>query len=437
MVKLKGTSGNDILGGLASDDRIAGLAGNDTLIGAAGFDTLDYGASPSGVTVDFLAYRASDGYGTTDSISGFEEVNGSRFNDVISLGNGAFESAFGHAGNDILLGQGGEDVLRPGSGYDVVDGGSGEDTVSYFGYSGVPDSAQTRGAVVNLATGTAIDPWGQTDKLFNIENVEDSVLNDYLYGNAGANSFTIRGGSNYVDGGLGTDEIVYRKLAVAVNVNLTTDLATRGDGGRDILHNIEDVRGGTGNDTIYGDALANRLDGDAGDDLIYGGDGKNVLLGGAGNDRIVGGPNADYIDGGPGIDTAYYYYSKVGITANLTTDKAKAGLDSDTIVNIERVYGSNYNDSLTGDADTNVLWGAGGNDGLYGAGGNDYIDGGVGTDTAYYGGTRAGYSLAHSGANVVVTDINVADGNSGTDTLHDVEQLWIGGTVYKLADLIF
>lgn len=437
MVKLKGTAGNDVLGGLASDDRIAGLAGNDTLIGAAGFDTVDYGASSAAVNVNFLTGKAQDGYGNIDTISGFEEVNGSRYSDVINLGNGIFESAFGHAGNDKLYGNGGEDWLRPGSGSDVVDGGAGQDTISYFAYTGVPDIPQAHGAFVSLNTNYSLDCWGYRDTIINVENIEDSVLDDTLIGNSQENDFTIRGGNNYIDGGAGIDEVIYRKLTVSVNVNLTNDTAGRSDGGHDILHNIEDVRGSAGNDTIVGDSGNNKLEGEGGDDALNGGSGKNILLGDDGDDRLYSGSNADYIDGGQGIDTVYYNYSVVGIVINLSSGKAKAGLDSDTVINVEQVFGSNNADSITGDYHANGLYGLGGNDWINALGGNDFIDGGSGVDTACYSGVESDYSFAQSNGNLVVRDVNLFDGNSGTDTLHDVEQIWIGGTIYKVSDLIF
>ncbi|MFO1040091.1 MAG: calcium-binding protein [Geminicoccaceae bacterium] len=437
MVKLKGTAGNDVLGGLASDDRIAGLAGNDTLIGAGGFDTLDYSASPAAVTVNFLTGKALDGYGNVDTISGFEEVNGSRYADVIVLGNGIFESAFGHAGSDKLYGNAGEDWLRPGSGYDYVDGGSGNDTVSYFAYAGVPDLPQSRGIAVNLELGTAIDAWGNADQLMSIENVESSILDDRIVGSSASNQFIMRGGSNYVDGGGGVDEIVYRKVSNPVVVNLNNGIALTGGGERDTLGDIENVRGSSYNDTIIGNRYNNRIDGGLGNDSIYGEDGKNVLIGGEGNDRIFSGANADYIDGGPGTDTVYYIRALHGIAANLTLHQAKSGLDSDSLFNIENVFGSNYKDVLTGDARNNMIWAAKGDDFINGGGGNDYIDGGPGIDTVFYAGSRSDYVVSRAGADVVVRDGVSSNGDYGVDTLHDVEQVLIGGQIYGVSDLIF
>jgi Ca2+-binding RTX toxin-like protein len=62
------------------------------------------------------------------------------------------------------------------------------------------------------------------------------------------------------------------------------------------------VRGGDGDDTIYGSAANDTLDGGPGDDLIYGQDGNDLLLGGAGNDSLRGNQGADTLNGESGDD---------------------------------------------------------------------------------------------------------------------------------------
>jgi serralysin len=60
---------------------------------------------------------------------------------------------------------------------------------------------------------------------------------------------------------------------------------------------IENAIGGSGNDTIFGNDVANDLNGMRGNDTILGGGGADVITGGAGNDAI---------DGGAGSDAALY-----------------------------------------------------------------------------------------------------------------------------------
>ncbi|MCW5752732.1 MAG: hypothetical protein KIT81_16475 [Alphaproteobacteria bacterium] len=60
--------------------------------------------------------------------------------------------------------------------------------------------------------------------------------------------------------------------------------------------NVENLRGGTGNDTLIGDHAGNHLEGvngndtlrgNAGDDTLTGGTGADTMSGGAGNDEYV------------------------------------------------------------------------------------------------------------------------------------------------------
>ena len=65
---------------------------------------------------------------------------------------------------------------------------------------------------------------------------------------------------------------------------------------------IEQVRAGHGNDTILGNAAANRLFGNNGNDVIAGSNGNDQLYGGLGNDRLYGGAGQNTLDGGAGSD---------------------------------------------------------------------------------------------------------------------------------------
>jgi len=69
---------------------------------------------------------------------------------------------------------------------------------------------------------------------------------------------------------------------------------------------IETAIGGSGNDTIYGNAYDNVLRGGPGNDALFGGRGNDTLNGGPGNDAVTGGSGADHFAlGAPsdGVDT--------------------------------------------------------------------------------------------------------------------------------------
>lgn len=87
---------------------------------------------------------------------------------------------------------------------------------------------------------------------------------------------------------------------------------------------IENAAGGSGNDALTGNAVANRLDGGAGNDTLTGGAGDDVLIGGDGVDTaLFAGLRADYT---------------VARTANgyTVTDQTRAE-GADTLTGIERL----------------------------------------------------------------------------------------------------
>ena len=87
----------------------------------------------------------------------------------------------------------------------------------------------------------------------------------------------------------------------------------------------------------------------------------------------------DTIDGGEGIDLVSYARAIGPVVANLTTGTA-TGEGTDTLINIEDIFGSSGNDSLTGNASANYLDGLAGDDFLSGLDGNDFLFGDDGKD---------------------------------------------------------
>jgi Ca2+-binding RTX toxin-like protein len=152
------------------------------------------------------------------------------------------------------------------------------------------------------------------------------------------------------------------------------------------------VHGTNGNDVMY---YPWGLDGN---DTILGHDGDDKIYGLGGDDLLIGGAGADYLDGGVGFDTANYANSPEGVVVNLDTGQNFGGTaQGDTLVRIEEVTGSTYNDILVGDngrnevfdlrfADDDFLRGMDGNDQLFGLDGGDLLDGGTGVDMLKGGG---------------------------------------------------
>jgi Ca2+-binding RTX toxin-like protein len=171
---------------------------------------------------------------------------------------------------------------------------------------------------------------------------------------------------------------------------------------------MEGLHGGNFDDTFTGDAGSNTLFGLNGNDVLNGGDGNDFLYGGAGN---------DVIDGGGGQDAVGFYGATGPITASLVTGTS-SGQGADTLISIEDLLGSDYNDTLTGDD---------GNDTLSGGDGNDFLAGGAGDD-AMTGGGQPFDAVAFFDARGPVTASLVTGKASGDgdDTFSGVAQLYGG-----------
>lgn len=169
-----------------------------------------------------------------------------------------------------------------------------------------------------------------------------------------------------------------------------------GTAGDDVLtggNGDDQFAGGEGNDYLSGGVGNDTLSGEDGNDTIYAGEGDDQQYGGAGSDSLMGSAGADFMDGGDGADYAYYSSSSSAVQVDLDASTASGGdAEGDVLVNIENLWGSTWDDTLTGDANGNYLSGGNGDDtlsgldgtdGLYGGNGNDRLFGGAGNDTLY------------------------------------------------------
>ena len=129
------------------------------------------------------------------------------------------------------------------------------------------------------------------------------------------------------------------------------------------------------NDVRTGTNAANNLTGVAGNDYLKGLGGNDTLDGGNGSDLLDGGPGNDKLTGGTGVDlVAYPGTAAVVIDLSGTTDTAKRGSETDTLIGIEGALGSSGNDTFKGDALNNEFQGKAGKDTMTGGGGSDTWD---------------------------------------------------------------
>ena len=153
--------------------------------------------------------------------------------------------------------------------------------------------------------------------------------------------------------------------------------------------------GTTGTDVIQGSSGSDWLLGDAGNDYLCGLAGVDAVAGGAGDDYLQPGNGSDHVDGGTGIDTISYsglsspLFARIRIDRNLfaTVNPTNPSnpVDTDAVVNVENVNGSNQNDRIavgSSTAPSRIARGGPGDDILVGYAGTT-LYGGDGADICY------------------------------------------------------
>jgi Ca2+-binding RTX toxin-like protein len=251
---------------------------------------------------------------------------------------------------------------------------------------------------------------------------------DTMFGGFGNDTFFASAGSDTMIGGVGSDTVSYAGItAVAdpyanngVNASLTHGFGFEASTGvYDYYSSIENITGSNYNDHIEGDGNA------------------NILRGLAGNDHITGGAGADTLDGGEGTDALMYKNSSARVVVDLLNNTASGGdATGDVISNFEHLYGSAFNDVLSGTNGANTILGEGGSDTINARGGddivwagdgNDVVNGGDGNDTLY--GAEGNDTLIGGAGNDWIgghVGNDVFTGGTGNDTF-SFSEFWATG----------
>jgi len=472
---LIGSSGDDKLTGNNDNNTIDGGAGlgTDTLNGGLGIDTVSYGSSNAGVTVSLsIQGLQNTGGAGFDQLSGFENLKGSAFNDTLS-GNSGDNVLDGQAGVDTVsyanagsgvrvslgnlsaqntLGAGIDtlrnfenlrgslhgDILSGDAGNNLLDGSDGIDTVSYHNANA--------GVQVSLGLSSQNTGGAGIDVLQNFENLTGSLFADTLRGNFA---------TNVIDGNGGVDTVSYDNAVAAVQVSLSSTTAQNtGAAGMDTLLNVENLTGSSHNDTLQGNGGNNVLDGGSGIDTVsYSSAGAGVsvsldiaspqLTQGAGVDtlrnfeNLTGSIFSDYLrgnsgdnvlNGSIGSDWVSYNNASAAVRVSLGTTAIQntLGAGNDTLLNMENLQGSVFNDNLQGSNGDNILSGNDGIDTLSYLNASGGVTVSLGTTTAQNTGgagidTLSGFEIlvGSNGADRLSGDggNNTLSGGLGSDTL--------------------
>jgi Ca2+-binding RTX toxin-like protein len=392
-----GNSQNNVLTGGAGNDTYnfdsdASLGSDTVNESGIGTDTLDFGETSSrNINIDLsktTAQLVNAGLTLTlSSGASIENVIGTLLNDIL-VGNSLSNVLTGGPGNDTYvfdtdLAHGSDTIDEAGGGTDTLDFSASTTRNIVIDLSNASAQAVNTALTLTLSSATAV------------ENVNGGSLRDTLTGNsannvlsggAGNDTFMFNTntalGSDLVNDSEGIDAVSFVGSTAGVNVNL--GLATTQTVNVNLILRlssvtaIENLIGGSGDDTLTGNSLDNTLLGDAGNDMLSGVSGNDVYK--FNTNSALG---SDTVLDSAGIDTLSFVGSTAGLSVNLglatvQTVNTNLILTLGSVTAIENVTGGSGNDVLIGNSLGNILQGGDGNDVLTGSSGNDTLQGGAG-----------------------------------------------------------
>ncbi len=422
VTRVTGSEFNDLITGNVQNNTLDGRGGNDMLDGRGGNDTLTGGTGADRFNYSTNVGSASGGSGGTDVVTDFSQSDFDRL-DIRGI---AGVSNFG-AVSPLISQSGGNTVITFASTAQAT----GTNTLTLQGFTGTlsgSDFIFAGQVAVTVQTpdgynfGTLYDDIAGVNLALTTHDASNYILVNPTAGPHGAGlifdlvnssgAFTYDLAGNYQSGAVNFILIYdtsYNLLATTngwTNISSVTQLLNAASSYAANHTNT------AGFDTIFGgtsySAVGNFSASFDNNSVNGGGD---TFISGSGNDVFNGLTNANGGDFNYG-DTVDYSHVAAPVTVNLAAapgSQTSGGGGNDILLNIENLRGSAFNDTMTGDGNSNTLEG-----GL----GNDVLDGGVGgIDTASY--EHATFGVTVSLATTAQQDTVGA----GLDTLTNFEAL--------------
>lgn len=230
-------------------------------------------------------------------------VNSGLIDGDVTLGNGNDE--FVNAGgriNGAVSGGLGDDTYRIDSAITIQDSGGNDSIYSSVSYdiaagierlilTGTADIRANGNVQANVIAGNSGD--NRISGQRGSDELSGGNGDDTLRGGGGNETLVFDAGDDVLNGGGGIDTLDLSTATDAFLVNLGAGSMTGDATDNDTVTAVENVRGGSGADTLLGSGDANALSGGSGDDSLVGSGGADTLTGQSGADTLVGGDGAD------------------------------------------------------------------------------------------------------------------------------------------------
>ena len=389
----------------------------------AGTDTLEFGV---GIDIQDLAFR-QEGNNLRIAIARGGGAAGA-FDDVVDQLTIVDWFAGGTAGKSIERFQFVNTGVTNAAAMNLVGGSDGADTLTATAGTA---AWMTGGAGDDVLTGTSLADI--LNGASGADTLNGGGASDVLYGGDGDDVLVGGAAADILIGGSGSDTASYAgSAAVTVFLDAGQGTSTGGDAVGDTFDSIENLTGSNSNDTLYGDAGDNVLDGGQGTDTLYGGAGDDIYLfnTNSGTDTVIdrvmngtaviaGDAGDDTVEVGETLSLSNLAFVKVGndlqiqVAAaivnrlNLKDFYANSEAKIENLVFVDGllarlanlrigtqlaseeadlIAGTTGIDTLRGLGGNDVLSGSAGNDTLIGDEGDDVLEGGAGADVLDGGG---------------------------------------------------